>query len=953
MSISITINGTVRTTDVEQTIRYSQTLSKSPAKFVFSMNQKAGRVIPTVGQSILVQLDAVNFFKGKITDRSDSMAANGIASYQFTCLDGYFDMDKRLVIKAYSDTTLLAVVTDIVTNFMSGFTLDIPATTPTINTVRFNYEQPTSCLKKLCDAAGWDWYVDAYDVIHVKPAADIVAPYVIDETSGNHIPKLLNFDRNINELRNVIFVRGGEYEQPIAEVDAVDTYKANGTDNTFPLVYRYGGTQITVNGTPVTMGVDFLDDPLLFDCLYNYQEKLVRFPTGTLSSGDIVRVFGNAKVPLIVQAQDDDSVLLYGERESVVIDKSIDSISEAELLASSRLEQWREGSKEGSFTSYKDGWKVGQTVTIDSPTFGVSDTYKINRVSARLQTSDTFVYDVEFIKSGQTDFTDLMISLIGKERSNITIADNEVLQKLKRVADGFGVTDEIYTYFKSTGPYVFTQNQNYYRIKITVDYTKVPANQTGFPVYVNLSAFPREFFDRAKSDGGDLRAFASDGTTELPIEVVGYNPVTLTGEVFFKGDLSSTVNTDFYIYFGNKNATAYARTDTYGSNNVWTGCHGVYHATFDNKDSSPTNTAATLYETTQEAGYWDFKGHVTVAESAATLAGTTAMPFGKVTTYQRVGQSFVMSSTPAQDIGIMLRKLANNGSPTATVTCAIQADTAGSPSGTNLLSTTIQWNGAGAPLAVNTDFIAAVMTNAGLVSGTTYWLVLIHTTPSDTNFINVAYDPTGTYGVLKYFDGTTWTVQPGSLRFRVSESGYARIGTPNMSTQNMQMTVLLKKSDSVYESIFDNGISNTSHLEINPVVDSLQWRPNNTSGSSNVTIASGATLGDNTFRALCWRLNATNQTLFVNGANVGTGTANVLATDQVLANIGRVQNRLNAVYGQALKGQVKFVRLRPAQTDQFNATESNNLLSPATFYTVGTVSPISVTPGFFDFATFG
>lgn len=450
--ITITINAVNRTLDIEQgSFSYTQTLSKAPKKIKFRI--KGDKPIPSVGQTVVVQNNASNIFNGVITARNESMLGQGVLLYTFECQNGYFTMDGKLVIKAYSDTTLGAIATDIVTNFMSGFTISLPATTPTVKTARFNYEQPTQCLRKLTEAVGWDWYVDDSNVVHIVPPEDMAAPYDVNETNGHHIKNSLKFDRNIIELRNIVYVRGGEYDDPIAAVDAIDKYEANGVDNTFPLVYRYSQTQVTVNGLAQTVGVDFLDDAGSFDCLYNYQEKLVRFPDGTLSAGDIVRVFGNAKVPLIVQAEDGDSVALYGEREAVEIDKSIESVTEAETLASARLDQWREGSKEGEFKSYSDGWAVGQTVSVNSPTYGVTDSYKINRVNAVLHDHENLIYTVEFIKSGQTELADLLIDLIGQQRNNITIAENEVLQRLRRVSDSFGLGDELLFITTTVGPY--------------------------------------------------------------------------------------------------------------------------------------------------------------------------------------------------------------------------------------------------------------------------------------------------------------------------------------------------------------------------------------------------------------------------------------------------------------------------------------------------------------------
>ena len=164
-------------------------------------------------------------------------------------------------------------------------------------------------------------------------------------------------------------------------------------------------------------------------------------------------MFGNAQIPLIVQAEDSDSIAAYGEREAIEIDQTINSIEEAEILAFARLDQWKDGSKEGSFDTRQKGLVVGQVIDINSVKFGVTDTYKINKISGGMNGSDEFIYNVDFIKSGETTFTDIIIGLIGKSREEISISPNEVIQRFRKVEDAFAMTDEIVSVTTQTGPY--------------------------------------------------------------------------------------------------------------------------------------------------------------------------------------------------------------------------------------------------------------------------------------------------------------------------------------------------------------------------------------------------------------------------------------------------------------------------------------------------------------------
>lgn len=117
-----------------------------------------------------------------------------------------------------------------------------------------------------------------------------------------------------------------------------------------------------------------------------------------------------------------------------------------------------------------------------------------------------------------------------------------------------------------------------YRKKITIGAQS--GSLTNFPVYVNLADLGTSFFDYVKSDGGDIRVTTSDGVTEVARELVAIDKTAKTGEFYFKASsLSSSVSTDFYIYYGNSSASNPSDSATYGRYNVWTEFRIVYHFT--------------------------------------------------------------------------------------------------------------------------------------------------------------------------------------------------------------------------------------------------------------------------------------------------------------------------------------------------------------------------------------
>lgn len=155
------------------------------------------------------------------------------------------------------------------------------------------------------------------------------------------------------------------------------------------------------------------------------------------------------------------------------------------------------------------------------------------------------------------------------------------------------------------------------REKITVPASSIDSTLTNFPVFVDLSNMPAGFFTTVRSDGGDIRVTRSDGTTEQAREVVYIDTANGEGEMhFLANSLSSSTDTDFYVYYGNAAATEPAETDTYGSQNTWVQDFvGVWH--LDESVGSATN----VYDSTSYSNDGTTEGTMTSADSVAGIIG--------------------------------------------------------------------------------------------------------------------------------------------------------------------------------------------------------------------------------------------------------------------------------------------------------------------------------------------
>ena len=95
-----------------------------------------------------------------------------------------------------------------------------------------------------------------------------------------------------------------------------------------------------------------------------------------------------------------------------------------------------------------------------------------------------------------------------------------------------------------------------YRKAITIDYMKVSADQTDFPVLISLISDPG-LAAHAQASGSDILFTLSDETTKIPHRIETYTGTTGALVAWVKvPSLSSSVNTLLYMYYGNPNAPA-------------------------------------------------------------------------------------------------------------------------------------------------------------------------------------------------------------------------------------------------------------------------------------------------------------------------------------------------------------------------------------------------------------
>ena len=446
-----------------ESISIEQVLTKEPdiANFkVRNFGTKTWR--PALGDEIEIYDGLDKVFAGVVVELTEGV--DGLAKFlQVNCKDHSYSLDRILVSKAYANQTIDQIVADLIGTFAPSFTYANTNAPFIIGKVIFNYLSVSQCFQKLTKISpDYEWYVDSEKDIHFfKPILE-VAPFSLDDTSGNYIWGSLVLHDEAHQLKNEILVRGGEI---LSATSRTEIFNGDGSKKIFPLGSKFtnsdaGGVAVVpvvnVGGNPKTVGIDFKDPETDFDCFWNFAEKYIRFKVSTIppSGTNNVDVSGIPLFPLVVQKSNQSSVLTWGLFQGLIVDKTIRDLTTAQDRADQELSLYSDPIGTGTFRTYKSGLKVGQWIKVQSTIRNRDKYYKIQAITLHPHTHDDFVYSIELTASEDLGINDILQKLLLKEPTDsIEIQSDEVIQRYTYFTDDFNIVDSFSVIDVDSPPY--------------------------------------------------------------------------------------------------------------------------------------------------------------------------------------------------------------------------------------------------------------------------------------------------------------------------------------------------------------------------------------------------------------------------------------------------------------------------------------------------------------------
>ena len=459
MSFTVTINSVDRTSSIKKgSFSKRDVLNQQVDTCAFEVRKYGTKTyVPEVGHEVVVTRDSTTIFGGiilRITERIDSNPK--VLLYRVECVDYSQYLKRQLVTERYENETVANIIDDLVANYTAaGDSITTNNVSASIEVESFSFNRLTvaECLEKLANSLSYVWYVDYDKDIHFYPKNTETAPFSLSDSSENYIFNSLQIIEDLSQIRNSVLVQGGE---AVSDSSRTETFDGDGTKSTFALANKFDSKPtVEVGGVGQTVGTEYLDDDASFDCMWNFNEKYIRFTAGNIpaSGTNNIEVTGTYLFPIVVKVPAPASIADYGTYEFAITDRSIRSTDEAIERALAELRSYQAEFYEGQFRTYNDGLRSGQVLTIDSMQRGKTITVLIQSVEARMRDplGTTLEYTVRFATLKSIGIIEYLQAQL-RDREIIE-DDSDTLTNYYSFAETAAASDGTPAMTKTTAPY--------------------------------------------------------------------------------------------------------------------------------------------------------------------------------------------------------------------------------------------------------------------------------------------------------------------------------------------------------------------------------------------------------------------------------------------------------------------------------------------------------------------
>ena len=380
---------------------------------------------PEISDTVEVYDDTDKIFAGKII-RVVNTAVGGVIYYELETKDYTLDLDRILVNESFKSQTVAYIIDFIRDNYLDGITTNNVSCDILVDTIHFPNLSASKSIDELAQLVGFSWYIDYDKDIHFFALNDEPAPFNLADGSENYIVDSLSIENDLSQLRNVVKVEGGKV---ISDLERTKEHEGDGVTDSFATDNEFAERPvIEVNSVVKSVGIEFLQEDTGFDCMWNAQQKYVRFITPP-TAGHAITITAKFKIPILVQVEEAVSISEYGRFEFNKVDKTIQSTDEAKQYAEAQLSAYAGTIREGGFNTYDTGLVSGQTISINLTDREIDASFIIQRVSLTMRSATEGEWSVSLATLKTLGIIRFLQDLLIKDKKNLDVNEDVVIKK--------------------------------------------------------------------------------------------------------------------------------------------------------------------------------------------------------------------------------------------------------------------------------------------------------------------------------------------------------------------------------------------------------------------------------------------------------------------------------------------------------------------------------------------
>ena len=344
----------------------------------------------------------------------------------------------------YTNEEISVIVKNIIANELIMLTTtNINITSVTLPRIAFNQISVFDALHQLAELADFSFYVDTDLDLHFEEKGSISSGVTLDKTNVLQ----LNMRISRKEIINKLWVYGDTILTNIVHPFTADggsvvtlDYKPHNIAVTYSGVEVLGGGVYYMTSTPAS-GERYL---------VNYEDKQIIFTSGT-EAGDNIPVSGIAgsisydrNRPIVKYGERADSILSYGPKETIIIDKNIKDPQTVVEFTNNKLNLFSDPLSQ--ITINIDGTislTPGNTLIVTMPHQNIDSTYDILKVTYNLNNKNMAtdqVLNITLNRKLPNVLDTIKDMILAQKRADANeISDTDVYTRLQNAQNNIGI----------------------------------------------------------------------------------------------------------------------------------------------------------------------------------------------------------------------------------------------------------------------------------------------------------------------------------------------------------------------------------------------------------------------------------------------------------------------------------------------------------------------------------